>query len=143
MSSAATRTLGVFLLCLLAGCAGPDLLYEGKGDLSHAPLSAELIRLGAQSDRGSVIGPVNGIAFLNDTRNRVLSIRFPSRVLPDLRCSFTNGFTADEESTFTSQPLPPGAVVTVCFHSKGRLELEVHGLGKVAELRTVLVGSAE
>lgn len=139
--------LAASLLCLVSGCVSPNLLYEGKGDLSHSPLSARLIRLGTtvapeDEDPNSQRGPVPALAFVNDTPDRVLSVRFAHRTLPMLRCSFTNGFSADEESTFTTEPLPPGAVVTICFHDKGLLEYEIHGLGDTVQVRSVVAGKA-
>jgi hypothetical protein len=132
------------LFCFLTGCSSPALLYEGKGDLSHAPLNARIIRL---SEEG--VGPtspvplpehIGGVAFLNDTRDRVLSIRFPDHVLGPLRCSFTTGFSAGADSTFSSEPLAPGAIVTICFHVLGPIEYEVYGLLEEPQRGVVVVG---
>lgn len=134
------RALLALALPLAAGCGAP-LLYEGRADLAVEPLEVRLLRITA--DRLEPAGPIRlragegGLAFLNDTRDRVVAVVLPAHALPGLRCTYTQGFEADGEATFTARPLAPGGSASLCFHAAGTFPVEVHGVGD-APVRTVV-----
>lgn len=138
------KTLALIFLALLTGCAGPSMLYEDKGDLSLAPLGGQVVRITSEgivpSGRILVKRSSGGILFLNETRDRVVSLRFPDRVLSFIGCSPTSRFAVDSTSTFTDEPLSPGAAASLCFHEDAELEFEVHGLKGEVQRGVLVVG---
>ncbi len=116
-----------------AGCSDVPLLYEGRGDLEVEPLEVRLIRV---TDTGleppatiRLTEDDGGLAFINDTHDRPISVVFPDHAIGHIRCSYTKGFDTDGRSTFTLRPLPPGGVASICLHAAGRIAFEVHGAG--------------
>lgn len=116
----------------LSGCAGPEMLYESRGDLSLSPFGGLLIRVtesGVVPDAPIRVAPSwGGVVFLNDTRDRLVSVRFPHRRLKLGACNQTKTFAHRGGSTFTVEPLAPGAAAGLCVHDPGEVPFEVHGL---------------
>jgi hypothetical protein len=127
------RLLAPLCVLLLTGCGAP-LLYEGRRDLDVEPLEVRLVRVTAS---GLVPdGPIRlrrgegGVAFLNDTRDQVVSIIIEGHALGELRCAYTQGFASDAGATFTPVPLSPGASASLCLHDAGTFVFEARGAGE-------------
>ncbi len=122
----------VSFVLALSACGAP-LLYEGRRDQDVEPLEVRLVRV---TDHGLVPpGPLHlvqgegGVAFLDDTRDRVVSVVIMGHALSALRCAYTQGFASDGVDTFTPDPLSPGASASLCVHDAGRFTFEVRGVG--------------
>jgi hypothetical protein len=125
-----TRRL-VVVAWLLAGCGAPQF-YEARREREVEPVEVRLVRITAEGlvpdEPIRLTQNEGGVAFLNDTRDRVVSVLIPGRALPALRCAYTQGFSSDEGATFTSTPLSPGASASLCVHDAGTIAFEVHGV---------------
>ena len=68
-----------------------------------------------------------GVAFLNDLRDRPISIFVPKGAVEGIVCSYTGGFDSDGSAAFTKEPIPPGGAVSLCLHEAGTIRFEIHG----------------
>ena len=126
----ARRACTLIIIAALAGC-GPELLDADEQDLGVAPLEVRLCRI----TPGGLVPPAvpllqdgSSVVFVNDTPDRVVAV-VVSGALCHLRCSFTDGFRADGQATFTARPLDPGAAASLCVHDAGRFPFVVEGPG--------------
>src|SRR5262245_11391688 len=86
----------------LAGCSSEQTLYEGRRDPRIDPQPFVLVRLtdaGPEPARVELGHDGGGVAFLNDTSGRVVSVRFPDHGIP-ADCGRTSGFVSDERATW-------------------------------------------
>jgi len=119
-------------LAVLGGACGPDLIYDTR-PLAQESLETRLVVVKASglvpSGTVRLSGDQVGLAFLNDTEDRAISVIFPGRQFAHLRCPFTRGFDADAVGTYTVAPLAPGEIACLCGHEPGAFDFEVHGAG--------------